>query len=369
MNNPLCLIYNFAPHYRKGIFTLIDREYDCTWYFGDEKTDIKPLDLSLLHDAHIVNNRRIFGSYYWQQGCFSLLFQKRFDTYFILGDTHSLTSWALLYAKKLLCPRKRIYVWTHGWYGKEGWLKRLMKKAYYKMTDGVFLYGNYARGLMIQNGFDGSKLFTLHNSLDYHRQLELRALCKDTGICRTHFNNANPNLVFIGRLTATKRLDLILDAMATLKDKGEYYNLILIGDGTEKTALQQKAEQLHIANNVWFYGACYDEAENAELIYNADLCVAPGNVGLTAMHSMVFGTPVATHDSFEWQMPEFESIQEGITGTFFKRNDVSSIATSISRWFSDHTDREAVRTACYHEIDTQWTPEFQISVIKEHLQF
>lgn len=57
---------------------------------------------------------------------------------------------------------------------------------------------------------------------------------------------------------------------------------------------------------------------NAEFIYNADLCVSPGNVGLTAMHSLVFGCPVITHNCFEWQMPEFEAIQPGITGDFLR---------------------------------------------------
>lgn len=83
-----------------------------------------------------------------------------------------------------------------------------------------------------------------------------------------------------------------------------------------KQQLQQQVKSYNLANNIWFYGACYDEIKNAALIYNADLCVSPGNVGLTAMHSMVFGTPVITHNDFKWQMPEFEAIEPGKTGDF-----------------------------------------------------
>lgn len=36
----LCLLYNFAPKYREGIFTLIDKEFDCKWYFGCNDTNI-----------------------------------------------------------------------------------------------------------------------------------------------------------------------------------------------------------------------------------------------------------------------------------------------------------------------------------------
>lgn len=57
---------------------------------------------------------------------------------------------------------------------------------------------------------------------------------------------------------------------------------------------------------------------NAELIYNADLCVAPGNIGLTAMHAMMFGCPCISHNDFSWQMPEFEAIVPYKTGNFLK---------------------------------------------------
>ena len=35
----------------------------------------------------------------------------------------------------------------------------------FKMTDGTFLYGNYARELMIKEDFNKDKLFVIHNSL------------------------------------------------------------------------------------------------------------------------------------------------------------------------------------------------------------
>jgi glycosyltransferase involved in cell wall biosynthesis len=119
---------------------------------------------------------------------------------------------------------------------------------------------------------------------------------------------------------------------------------------------------------VWFYGACYDERQIAELIYNADLCIAPGNIGLTAMHSLVFGCPAISHNDFKWQMPEFESIHPGITGDFFEMGNVESLADIISRWFAEHKGkREEIRQACYNEIDTYWTPEFELSVLKNAL--
>jgi glycosyltransferase involved in cell wall biosynthesis len=41
-----------------------------------------------------------------------------------------------------------------------------------------------------------------------------------------------------------------------------------------------------------FYGESYNERELAPLIALADVCVSPGNVGLTAIHALTYGTPV-----------------------------------------------------------------------------
>lgn len=102
------------------------------------------------------------------------------------------------------------------------------------------------------------------------------------------------------------------------------------------------------------------------MIYNADVCVTPGDVGLTAIHTMMYGVPVITHDYFPSQGPEFETIHDGVTGCFYQKGSVESLATAICNWLSSHQDdRKQVRLACYNEIDTLWTPNFQIEVIKK----
>ncbi len=230
---------------------------------------------------------------------------------------------------------------------------------------GCFLYGNHARELMIKEGFNPNKLYVIHNSLDYDAQLTIRRLLQAKPIYQEHFGNNNKNIVFIGRLTKVKRFDLLIDAVALLKKKGELVNVTFIGDGVERQNMEALVEEKGIKEQVWFYGACYDERINAELIYNADLCVSPGNIGLTAMHVLMFGCPAITNDDFNHQMPEFEAIQDGKTGTFFRADDSSSLAETISEWFAKHgSDRDMVRQACYQEIDTGWNPHNQVALIK-----
>jgi glycosyltransferase involved in cell wall biosynthesis len=161
-------------------------------------------------------------------------------------------------------------------------------------------------------------------------------LCAEP-IYKEHFGNEISNLFFVGRLTTIKKLDMVLRAMAQLKENGQDYNMTFIG-GDVQGELEALAKDLGLQDNVWFYGPCYDEKILGNMIYNANLCVSPGNIGLTAMHSLVFGTPAITHNDFPHQMPEFEAVQDGVTGTFFQYGNVESLAEGIERWFRQHKD-------------------------------
>jgi len=366
----LFYVDNNASHYRKAIYLLMDQSFDVDFLFGQSLNDIKQMDTSVLRgNVEMTRSYQLLGNWYWQKGVFSKVW-KKYDRYLLIGDSYSLSTWFFSFFALLLGKRKRLFFWTHGWYGKESWLQRIVKKIYLRMPGGgVFLYGNYARNLMIEQGFTPNKLFVIHNSLDHDHQLAIRQHLHLDDVYVKHFTNNNQNLLFVGRLTKVKKLDMVLLAMSHLKKKGQRFNFTLIGDGEKKQELESLTNKLGLKDNVWFYGACYDEKSLGLLIYNADLCVSPGNVGLTAMHVMVFGTPVLTHNDFPYQMPEFEAVHDGVTGAFFKRDDMESLSTSIVNWFDNNGNkRELVRNACFNEIDTQWTPEFQIKVLKYNLE-
>lgn len=370
MRNKICLIYNYAQHYRTNIFVRMDKEFDIDFVFGDSMCDVKKMDYSLIsgkitetHTKYLCMNMT------WQPKVISNLFMD-YNCYILLGETRSISTWLFCILARLFKPQKKVYFWSHAWYGKENNFERFLKKVLFRLPNGgIFCYGNYARQLMIKEGFNASKLFTIHNSLAYDQQISIRNKLKQSFIYQNHFGNNNKNLFFVGRLTPVKKLEQILRAMLICQNNGSHYNLTLIGGGEMLNKLELLAKELGLLRNIWFYGPCYDELELSSLIYNADLCVAPGNIGLTAMHSMVFGTPCITHNDFPYQMPEFEAIIEGTTGCFFKRDDINDLANKIDNWFSlNENKRDEVRDSCMKEIDMQWNPNFQIDVFRNVLK-
>ncbi len=363
--NKICLIFNTPSLYRKLIYTRIDQEFDCDWYFGDWDANVKGFDTTCLRNpVNTLHVKNPGGSRYATEGLVKLLKDNRYDKYLMIGDAHDMSTWQMLIMKYLFYRKKKIYFWTHGWYGKESKAEKIVKRFFYNMVDGVFLYGHHAEEIMVKEGFNRKKIHVIHNSLDYDTQLELRKKIRQSSIYEDHFGNVNKNIIFLGRLTAVKRFDLLLNAVKILKDEGEHYNVTFVGDGVERDNMEKMVENFGLKEQVWFYGACYDEVKNAELVFNADLCVSPGNVGLTAMHMLMFGTPVITHDRFELQMPEFESVVPYKTGLFFKYGDVNDLCDKIQEWFRVNGElRDYVRQSCYQEIDSQWTPDFQLNVL------
>ena len=211
-------------------------------------------------------------------------------------------------------------------------------------------------------------MHVIYNSLDYDEQLPIRLGIKSSDIFKIHFRNEDKTLVFIGRLTKVKKLDQIINAMTILKKQGFNLNLIFIGDGTERENLEKMAKECGLEDKIWFYGSCYEENKISEFLYNADICVSPGNVGLTAMHAMNSGTPVITHNDFTHQMPEFEAIEDGQTGTFFERDNIEDLARSIKGWLCSDKDREFIRNACFKVIDGKYNPHIQVTTIKNVIQ-
>lgn len=362
MTHKICFYNRSSIHYRKNIYMLMDKELPCDFYFGDSRPGgIKPLPYDLLANYKGTFHNVNFGPFYWQKGVLKLL-KSDYTDFITTGEPYCLSTWAMLFFARRY--KKNIYLWTHGAYGDEKGLKKKLILKSKSMAKGVFLYGQYAKDILVNWGVPENKLHVVYNSLSYDEQLPLRESIIPSGLYQEHFGNNNSNLIFIGRLTIEKKLNQILEAVSKLKSLGHSFNVTFIGDGEERRHLEKTTEYLGLRDRVWFYGACYDEKQIADFLYNADICVSPGNVGLTAMHAMTFGCPVISHDNYPLQMPEFEAIEKGKTGDFFKEDNIDSLAETIKNWQSSCGDREDVRKACYKVIDEKYNPHVQIETLK-----
>ncbi len=377
----VAVVYHYFAHYREPILRVLsqqtspspeyvlisDREsnlpaLDCI----DPELAERPVDEGGLH-WRFIRNRWITRDVLWQRGLLRIAVSNEFDTIIYLGTVYFLSTWVAAALSRL--TGKRVLMWSHGLTQEETGVKRWVRKLFYLLANDLLLYGHRAKRLLIDLGFDSDRLHVIYNSLDYEKQseidLRLPASTKNRIRHELFGHDDSPVLLYIGRVTLEKQLELILQAAVLLEDEMQLnVNIIIIGEGPAIGALREKAVSLGLSKRVRFIGACYDETRIAEFFRAADLCLVPGPVGLTAIHSLTYGTPVITNDDLDSQKPEVEAIVEGETGSFFRKGDARALAVATAEWL-ERTEREGddVASRCRAIIETRYNPHVQGELI------
>lgn len=366
---------NIPSHYRARLWfeILKVKEWEAHFNYGKgSNSSINTIDfeseefLPYIDRLHLIKNMWLMGRVLiWQKGVITKCIKDDFDQVVFLGEMYCLSTWIAA----IICRLRSINVsfWGHGVYGNEGRLKLLIRIFFYCLANKHLLYERRAKRLMIERGFKADNLHVVFNSLDYdsHKNLREKFINNDKYAVFPFFKNSNlPVLIFIGRLTTEKKLHMLLEVVAHMNKDKTNANLLVIGDGVEMANLKEKGRKG--LNQEWlhFTGACYDEEIIAKYISLSDLCVSPGNVGLTAIHSLSFGTPIASHNNFYNQGPEVETIIDGFNGFYFKENDINDLKNKIEHWLMQDIDRSEIRERCYEVIDQYYNPYYQISVFK-----
>lgn len=369
-------IYNFtniASHYRSLLWEKLisNSDFEFHFFYGQNKSlQIKEINFTKAefkeqtHKLHKLNNFWLKDKMLiWQSGVINRCLVDKIDIAIFLGEFQIISTWIAM----LICRLRGIKVvyWTHGLYGNESTLKKKLRVLFYKTANEILLYERRSKKLLIDENINADSLKVIFNSLDYdaHKSLRNKKEITNNYIPAFFKNNNLPYLIFVGRLTKVKKIDLLIQALEQINNTAKKVNLLLVGDGVEKETLYNYVVENNLQNFVHFYGACYNEETLAKLIYHANLCVSPGNVGLTAIHALSFGTPVCTHSNFFNQMPEVEVVKEGETGCFFKEKNIQSLTEVIINWLNRSKERKLTRIKCYKIIDTYYNPYYQQKII------
>lgn len=361
----LCCFFNYNPLYRYPIYHTMDEELNCDFYFGDSTFEsIRQFDPRTLKgykkSLHVI---KLFRSYQWHSGVSSLL--KGYSDYLITGQFEYLTNWVIILYAKL--TGKRVFCWTHGVSNPttRKWKQRLIEKLFFRNMNGILMYNKYRIPYMTKMGISPERISVIHNSLNTPLQTSIYQKLRPSTIYVDHFHNDYSTIIYIGRIQKRKKIDILIKAVAMLHRNNHPVNLIFVGEIMQGVTIEPQVQKEGLENFVWLYGPCYDERQNAELIYNANVCVCPAEVGLTAVHSLSYGTPVISNNDFDAQMPEFEAIKQGETGSFYQANDYKSLAEEILRWTDiTSSQRTAIRDIGRKVIMESWSISYQIKILK-----
>ena len=366
---------NIAPLYSEPLWRELSNSETIDYYFYSSckgYSSIKTIDVC---ESRSLNKSGSFNWYFlkniyikniliYQSGVIYKCLRTKYDAYIFNGEMNCLSTWVAAIVCKL--RRKPVIFWGHGLYGNEKNIKYFFRIVFYKIADFHLIYGNRSRNLMLKSGFSENRVFTVYNSLNFHvHESFFSDVAKDDLIkIRKElfpFSFDDPVLIFLGRLTKEKKVPYLLKALEILNTKGKRFNCLIIGGGPEMLKLRELKDSLKIHNSICLFGENYDEKINAKFIMMADCCISPGNVGLTAIHCLSLGTPVITHGNLENQGPEVEVIKTGITGQFFKEDDINDLSAKIEEFVSTGK-KKLIEQDCFDAIKKQWTPENQRAI-------
>lgn len=230
----------------------------------------------------------------------------------------------------LFARRKRlnlpVILWGHGFSSRLNspqWVRRL-RVWWAHQADAVIFYSDKGKQDFVRAGLPANKLFVAHNSIDLEAIRQAAAKC----------NAERRDILFIGRLVPAKKADVLIQAFKYAQSRlPTGTRLIIVGDGPERTRLELMAQEMQVAHAVEFVGEKTDETELAPLFARSIVCVSPGYIGLSAIHSLAYGVPILVSDN-EPHSPEIEALVPGKNGEYFPANDPTVLADRLVEMLS-----------------------------------
>lgn len=141
-----------------------------------------------------------------------------------------------------------------------------------------------------------------------------------------------PVIAFQGRLVTTKGVRVLLEAARILLSQNRFFELLIIGDGLERSSLEKLAQESQLTSYVRFAGRL-GEAELEAALARVSAVVVPslgGEVfGLVVAENMLRALPVVASD-----LGVFVELLSG-AGLTFRTGDASELAVTLARLLDD----------------------------------
>ena len=248
-----------------------------------------------------------------------------------LRENFSLYNWVLIPAEKKNIPlflfalklkktnpSVRLFSYNHPILKSKGGrvtlIDKWITKFFYQKLDRVIFYTEQSYNWAINNKLINSKkAFWANNTIDNTEVEKYYSF---------HLPSENETrLVFIGRLIASKKIEVLIEYYQNLKHTIPNLKLDIIGDGPENTIVRRALKE---SEDIHWHGTLVDEAKIAPIMEKASAVFIPGHSGLSINHAFAYGRPYITLQGPS-HAPELSYIDSGNNGFVLKGNFESNL--------------------------------------------
>lgn len=152
----------------------------------------------------------------------------------------------------------------------------------------------------------------------------------------------SPVAIFLGRLVPYKGADRMVEALVTTPD----LNIVVVGSGPLREALEAQARSLGVADRLLVTGACDERTKNLWLAAS-DFMILPSVTiaeafGIVQVEAMLWGKPVLTTD-LPSGVPQVG--EHGVTSLVVPPGDVAALAAAMRLLSTDAALRDRLGRA------------------------
>lgn len=263
--------------------------------------------------------------------------------------THTAKAGAVGRVAALLAGRRRpVVVHTfhghvlRGYFGTVGSLLfRAIETVLGRFTDSLVAVSPEVRDELVSMGVAPASRFTV---VRLGIELEPRVRCEDDPSALRHRYGIGLDRFVVGwfgRMTAVKRTEDLLDALAALRERGIDALLLLVGDGTDRERLEQLAHGRGLAKSCLFVGYQEDVAPWYAMCDAVVLTSANEGTPVTIIEALAAGRPVVATNV--GGVPDV--VVEGVSGFLVRRGDTHAIAERLEVLARDPVRRSAMGEA------------------------
>ena len=351
----IAIVQRVIFHYRVGIFARMAREWNTMVFHGKSVPKSKVVNAPPPYPFPTKNMftvcKRAKNSplrvLYFNPGCVVSLMQWKPSLLIIEGSNNMLNNiFIFLYCK--------LFSIKYVWWGigqvpgrKDSIYRKILtppRKFIIRRAAYCLAYCNLSAEYF-KRITDPARVKVLPNSIDneaVEKEIEQIApadkirLRKNLGI-----SEDSVALLFVGALEPNKRLNIFIEALRILTEKGYKVDGLIIGSGTAESYYRDHADKKLGLKNCQFLGKIVAGVNAYFQI--ADIFVLPGRGGLAINQALINGLPVICNTPADGT--ELDMIENGKNGFLIESMDVPKLVGALKNMIEDRRYLEMGRRA------------------------